>query len=224
MNPSIYEVWSQVVVCSYCTPGPYEREMDRLWNSVKRFPGLQYHFHVMDPFLPYARSWVDAVLYKPLFILDCLDRFAGKPVLFVDADAILKRDPRSVLPNTWLPEAYCVPAVSVYRHRPSEPCSGTVVCAPVVQSKRVIQAWLNAQSDGPLPNQPQRVLNRVDNVNMGLGVEWCWIFDICEKRYPGRSDQAIIEHLQASREYRVPGREGASLDRRRTRLAEIDGR
>ena len=187
--------WQDLIVCSYHTPGPYEQESLRLRASLQAL-GVPYHavcYRNLGEL-----KWRDAVRLKPWTIAHFLLLYPNRPVLFVDADAIFLSDPREVLPNTW--EGGVIPSVSVHAFG-GRACSGTVICAPTTTARDVINAWCEIDLSRPALKQPQAVLDDMPEVNKELDARWCWIFDLSPKRY-GPRVQPIIQHLQASREYR----------------------
>jgi len=76
---------SEFVVCAFYTPN-YRDDIERLEISLKAF-GHDYHFQEFER-LP---TWEQNTGIKPKFLLECLERFDGKDVLYLDADAFVRR-------------------------------------------------------------------------------------------------------------------------------------
>ena len=94
------------------------------------------------------------------------------------------------------------------------------------RTDELLDAWARADIEQPDLCQPQRVLQRIiengDYSVADLDARLCWIFDRSPQIY-GPQDP-IIEHLQASREYRHPDRNaGNLLAARQARIKELEG-
>ncbi len=76
---------SDFVVCAFYTPN-YRDDVERLEISLKAF-GHEYHLQEFER-LP---TWEQNTGIKPKFLLECLERFEGKDVLYLDADAFIRR-------------------------------------------------------------------------------------------------------------------------------------
>ncbi len=77
---------SQFVVCAFYTPN-YEEDVRRLEISLKAF-GHEYYLKPCER-LP---TWEQNTGIKPGFLLECLQRFPDKDVLYIDADAFVRRE------------------------------------------------------------------------------------------------------------------------------------
>ena len=183
--------WDNLVVVSYFTEN-YSQEWRRLMRSVAKF-GLASTY-TMIGHADRELAWQEAVREKPQHILSAMNRNPGRPILFVDADAVFNRDPRTVDPGNG--------DVMIYGSM-NRPQSGTVICSNTDHSKELIQDWID--EDAKQTNKrPQKVLRRVA-VDITLDPRWCWIFDISPKRHPEiPPEEAIVVHLQASRELSPP--------------------
>lgn len=189
--------WDDLVLVSYATEGHYSREMERLEASILHF-GVPYYLGRVGKF----KNWMEAVRYKPFFLAQMARMFSDRPVLFVDADAILVQDPRQYVPTSWQDDP---PPLTVHKMRGNR-MSGTVVmntlrCLPVLEE------WAEKDLDKGPVSQPQSILRDIEGVDDSLDPAWCWIFDISEWHYTrealaGTEGKPIIEHLQASRDFR----------------------
>jgi len=131
------------VVVAYCTEA-YVAEAERLRASVERH-GLEVYLER----IPDQGGWLANTGYKPRFVRECLERFAGRSVLYLDADGEMRRYPK-------LLESYAAPGscdVAVhYRfrlRREPELMSGTIYLANTLGCRRVVDAWLEEQSAHP---------------------------------------------------------------------------
>ncbi len=72
------------LVCAYFTDG-YAKEAEALKISLHAF-GLPYHLRRF----PTRGYWEANTRIKPEFLLDCLARFPGHDIVYLDADAIVR--------------------------------------------------------------------------------------------------------------------------------------
>lgn len=186
--------WEDLIVCGYYTPGPYEKEAERLMASLETFD-IPYDLTCATELK--GLSWIQVTREKPSKILDAIDKYPKRPILFIDVDAVVLRDPRLIFPNSW---EHQICSVTVHSFGTAGACSGTVICAPGEAARKGIEHWLNNLVEKPDEKMEQRILNYISEIDKLLAPEWCWIFDLSPKIY-GQRD-VIIEHLQASREFR----------------------
>ncbi|WP_296403714.1 putative nucleotide-diphospho-sugar transferase [Psychrobacter sp.] len=73
------------IVCCFYTDSYHDHAM-RLKQSLDQF-NLSYHFSVVED----AGYWEANTRLKPHFILNCLQSFPDKDILYLDADAIVKQ-------------------------------------------------------------------------------------------------------------------------------------
>lgn len=145
-------------------------------------------------------SWVGNAGMKPEFIWRKMDEAAGRPVVWLDADCVVRRNPEEL--NRGLQAAADIAAVVWSRpgRSDAELLSGTLWFPATVAGRRLVDAWIELQAQ--LPNKWDQVtlMMAVEKLNSRLAVlpiEYCWIFDTHARLFPGR--QPIIEHYQHSR-------------------------
>jgi hypothetical protein len=71
-----------LIVSYYTKETPYEKEVEHLIGSCKRF-GLEYHIEGIED----RGSWEENCAYKPYFMREKMKAFQ-RPLLWVDADAV----------------------------------------------------------------------------------------------------------------------------------------
>ncbi|BEU99983.1 putative nucleotide-diphospho-sugar transferase [Novosphingobium olei] len=194
----------------------YEAEAERLKASVEAL-GLPIHLEKIPP----MTDWLAAVRHKPIVLRELRERLRG-PLLYVDVDAVVHSDPWPYL------RGYHAD-VAVAGHRDEQIISGTILLNDTPGTARLIEEWIAAQVASPeawdqhalqtvaLSTEPDRGY-RVDF----LPPEMCKVFD---RRY-NPPVEAVIEHLQASREKNAGSDDdtlAAQLARRHARIAEIEG-
>lgn len=204
------------LIVSFYTPGDYETEVNRLRASLNRLD-LAHHLERIKP----ALTWLDAVRQKPYILAEMRVRFYGHDLLYVDADAYIHRDP-------WFYFETMEPCdIGVHYLGNTRLQSGTIYLPDKGEhTDLILRDWIEA--DRRMPEtivQPQKVLEAVlDNLRGRIRVarlpsQFCWIVDISDQHYD--KNRPIIEHLQASREYRLPGQPSGLLPGRRKRIKEL---
>jgi hypothetical protein len=205
------------LIVGFFTEGTrYEAEARRLANSVEAL-GLPIHLEKIPP----IDDWLTAVRRKPIVLRELRERFHG-PLLYVDVDAVVHSDPWPYL------RGYDGD-MAVAGHRDEQIISGTILLNETPGTVKLIDAWIEAQSADPAA-WDQHALQTValsDQADKGYRVdflppEMCKVFD---RRY-NPPVEAIIEHLQASRERNADSDDDklvAQLARRHARIAEIEG-
>ena len=196
------------MIVSYFTP-KYEIEADRLSMSAERL-GLDIHIESIES----QGTWMDAVRMKPVVLKKLQDRFADEHLLFVDADAIFHADPWPALQPYLDFDVAC-------HFWGCDVMSGTLF---IRQGVQLFDKWIEQDKLCPHPTTPQRVLARIlrsGSFTVGqLPPELCWIFDLSRQTYGDK--EPIIEHLQASRQYRNPEKQNGLLAARTLRIKEIE--
>lgn len=191
----------------------YEAEAQRLTASVQAL-GLPLHLEQ----IPAAPDWLTAVRRKPGILRDLRERLRG-PLLYVDVDAVLHRDPWPYLRGFHRD-------VAVAGHRNEQIISGTILLNDTPGTLRLIDRWIAAQDADPAAwdqhaLQTAALAPDADYDVDLLPPEMCCVFD---RRYNPPIDP-VIEHLQASRENNAASDEALlieQLERRHTRIAEIE--
>lgn len=175
------------VVGFYTLDTPYEEEIKGLEQSCQRL-GIPIHTQ------GYAcrKQWEHNAGIKPEFLLSVLANETKNRLVYVDADARIKQEPR--LFN----ELDC--DLAVHFRRGSELLSGTIFFKNNAKVRSLFEAWLMEQKRCP-DEWDQRVLQRViknwDGVIGELPATYCQIFDSMK-----HAGMPVIEHLQASRRFK----------------------
>ncbi len=189
------------IFISCFTPGPYEREADELRRTLDEFK-LE---HDIRP-IPNLKKWVRNCSQKPCFIRDRMLDHGDRPVVWLDADARVKSDPK--LFN----ELKCDFAAHWFSDNIA---SGTLYFAPTSASWKIVSTWCDVQKRNPdkwdqhALDEVLRELHRsaMEMIIQILPPTYCWIqapnvkVDISEDFY-GSSHTPVIVHEQASRRYK----------------------
>ena len=215
------------LVVSYHCGGEYKAEAQRLVESLKAScPGLEY----LIVELPDRGSWRANVFAKAEVILGVRRSMPFTDILFVDADTVIHEDPFPALEDD---EQLGDCDIAVHHFQGRECCSGTVWMPwntlRTGLGDSLLKRWieLNEQAtDSNTPiRQPQTLLAQALGEAAGeleigeLPASHCYIFDLSKQAYPNA--KPVIEHLQASRDYRTDRQIDCPNGPRAARIQEI---
>ena len=193
----------------------YKHEANRCIKYIEKL-GLKYDVTV----IPKKSQWVENCAMKSKILLDARKRLRG-PILYVDVDAVIHKDP-------WPYLSQYEGDFGVYFHSNGELMSGTILINDTQKAMGLLQEWVASQDSSPL-EWDQKVLEELissyeKNDNSGTGKiniqrlppSFCYVFD---KLYSSFHGEIFIEHLQASRQVKRPL--GSGSVRRENRILEI---
>ena len=185
------------VLCSYYTfDTPYREEIRNLILSVKDMP-LQTYFKGIEN----RGSWEANTHYKAQFIKEMMDRYPEKAIVYVDADAVVRKYP--ALFDT-IPPCDLAAYFRDWRFAKNELLSGTLYVGNTEAARNLIDLWIKKNGENPGVWE-QKNLHSVIALLDGdlriskLPVEYCCIYDSVERK---AGCQPVIEHFQRSRRYR----------------------
>ena len=180
------------VIVSYYTMGTgYETQVENLKDSLRRF---NLDNDVLG--VPDQGTWRKNVYYKAGFLKRMMTKHAGRPIVFVDADAVFRMNP--VLFNDYDCDFAC------HFFNGKELLSGSLYIGNTKGGRMMISEWIKKNKENPTVHMPQRNLAVVyeeqkDNIKSKvLPVEYCMIFDSSARHIV----KPIIEHFQLSRLYK----------------------
>jgi hypothetical protein len=174
---------------AYHTTDPFYSADARLLAECARYYDLPLHLEAMPP-----DKWQRATQHKARFVRDCLAKFPGQRLVYIDVDSVLIRSP--VLLST----VECDIAAVYYAN---ELLSGVVVFSGSPKSVEVVDAWIAANQTHPdyLPNGQEAwdqrtlamVLGQVQDVHfVRLPVEYNFIPALTTKQYPDCVSPVIV--------------------------------
>ena len=210
-------------IIAYHTPGPYAEEARRLIRSLKI---LRLGPHLIIEEIE-EMDWLDATAYKPVFIRKMLKKNKC-PVLFIDSDAVVHHNPCKYFKGL-KKQGY-----HVAMHRRNLWQTGTVWMNNSKISISLLDEWiaLNEQKrkagdrDGGGQTNLNIVLRskKTDKWLKNIPVNYCW-FDLMQRTHELSINAIIIEHLQASRDYKESRTTPETLlQLRHKRIKEIETR
>jgi hypothetical protein len=199
------------IFCAFFTKGTlYEQEAARLRASLDSF-SLPHDIVGVDS----LGDWASNASLTADFCLKMIQKHAGRPVVYLDADAVVRKYPQRF---------YELDGVDIAAHwvNGNVFANGTVYFGDRPLAMHIAERYrtLVNQHGGRHPNEQllleaaikEHVLYRVER----LPSAYCYIHDICNAKLA--DDEIVIEHLQASREWRG---HGEPLDNRRKRIAGL---
>lgn len=194
---------SRCVYTSFFTP-------DYLEPAAKLIESL--HAHELDydiPKVPDTGKWISNCAAKPKFIYEMLQRYSDRPVVWTDADSVLKQKPLAFeFEETSAMRGHDA-AVCEYtwRRGRTETLSGTLWFGATDGAKRLADIWAALQIASPREMDQQVLaravmLARAEGIKVAvLPVEYCFIFDLHKLEHPDA--KPVFEHFQHSRERKL---------------------
>ena len=188
-----------LVIAYYTVDTPYEGEAEVLKASLET---TGYGYDVRG--VPNQGSWQKNTQLKARFVQHMLQAYPGRPLLYLDVDAVMVQPP-VLLDN--LKEDIA----AVHFANTTELLSGTVWFGGTTQCCRVVQKWIHINEQYPvtLPDGreawDQRTLEmaikRVTGVRfLELPQEYTWIVELTQRRCPGLSP--IIMHTRGAKRFK----------------------
>lgn len=187
-SAQVPEQTSPVVVTFYTAGNGYDDEVERLRESC-RAHGVDLDATAVAD----QGSWLRNCAMKPEFLASRMRHHTPRPVLWVDADAAIRRPIADV--GHWDCD------IALRKRRGREVLSGTVFLRDTTASRALVETWARLCHDRP-DQADQCCLADALQVERGLKVrwldpEWCFIFDLDREEHPDVTP--VIEHFQASR-------------------------
>lgn len=180
-----------VVVSFYTADTPYQQEAAELEASAREF-GLFTDIRAV----PNLGSWELNCGMKPAFIRDRMQDYPGRPVVWLDADARVRRKP----------ELFATLDCDFAAHwrYGVELLSGTMYFGPTAAARKLAEAWFDAQMRTPKVWDQLTLQRVIDSGVPAVRIErwppsYTAIFDA--KLCP--DDEQVIVHMQASRRLKV---------------------
>jgi len=182
---------SFIVIGFYTEDTPYEDEIQGLVKSCANF-NIQCEVRGY----PSRDSWQENTCIKPEFILDMMEEFPNKDLVYIDADGIVQQYPE--LFDTMTDD------IAIHYKDGTELLSGTIFIKNNDKMKLFIKCWINILSNHPQMID-QKGLNTTiirfaesQGVSVGkLPATYTQIYDLMKD-----AGNPVIEHFQASRRFR----------------------
>jgi SAM-dependent methyltransferase len=179
---------SNFIICAFYTP-EYKDTIKQLVASADNFS-----YELFSKKFESTGSWVSNCGLKPFFLKSCLNKFKDKDILYLDADAIIKK--KLILFEDFSHDI----GVHIKDHKNRlGVLSGTIYLSNNSKVHAFVEAWCQRQKDNPLrwdqsnfrDTMIQEEFHDLDFFNTPF--EYTKIFDKKKDVDP------FIEHMQASR-------------------------
>jgi len=189
-----------LVIAYYTIDTPYEAEAEVLKLSLE---SVGYSYQICA--IPNLGSWQKNTQYKAIFIQYMLEKNDGRPLLYLDVDAVMVQ-------HAVLLDDLKADIAAVHFANGNELLSGTLYLGNTQQCKRVVNKWiyLNEQYPETLPNGreawDQRTLalaiDRIEGLTfVELPQNYTWIVELTQKRCPDITNP-IIMHTRGAKRFK----------------------
>lgn len=175
-------------IISYYTP-KYTQVADRLRKSLEALT-TPFYIQAIDD----QGSWDKNCHYKPKFILEQL--LNEDAVVWTDSDSVVNAEPLLFY------DLDC--DIAFHRFKNVELLSGTVYFKNTPETISLLHKWIKVNDEFPDLFDQKNLDSAISSMNSlkiyNLPPEYCCIFDLSRLHYGGM--KPVIEHFQASRDYR----------------------
>jgi len=193
-----------LVIAYYTVDTPYEHEAETLKLSLET---VGYSYDIRG--VPNQGSWQKNTQLKAQFGQHMLDEYDGKPLLYLDVDAIMVTAP--VLLDNLTADIAAAHFAKKKGAGGGELLSGTVLFGNTPKCRRIVRKWLylNAQYPETLPNGKaawdQRTLKMAiamveDAVFVELPQAYTWIVELTQRYAPGLTP--VIMHTRGAKRFK----------------------
>lgn len=197
-----------LVIAYFTVDTPYQHEAEALKESLN---GLGYGYWIVG--VPNLGSWQKNTQYKAQFIKHALEKFSGKPLLYLDVDSIMVSEPE-IFNNLKADIA------AVHFAHKGELLSGTLWLGNTAACNELVKKWIQINEKYPetLPNGKhawdQRTLKmaikETKNINyVELPQAYTWIAGLTQMRCP-EEKTPIIMHTRGAKRFKrlINGQKG----------------
>ena len=178
------------VVCAFYTPN-YLPVVLHLKQSLEKF-GLNYHLRCMEG----RGSWEASTRLKPVFISECMEKFPDYDVLYLDADAVVKRPLDLCDTITTDVAIFFAPVVKNGKHLLSI-SGGTVYLRNTPGGRKFAHLWMSEEQN------THHLSVDEDMIYMAFpkfdGITFTALPRSYYKIFDANGPEPVIEHFQASR-------------------------
>jgi hypothetical protein len=176
------------LTCGFFTDG-YAAEAAQLRSSLEQTgtPYFQKHY-------PSRGYWEANTRIKPEFLLECLRRFPGRDIVYLDADCVVRSPLKLFFDFTADVGVFSAPAAAGLSHRY---LTGTLYLRNTPAVHTFVQDWIDAQDGMVLGVDQDSFTTAIDkhtDLKIGpLPESYVKIFD-------RGTETPVVEHFQASRQ------------------------
>lgn len=180
----------QYVACAFYT-SHYLNKVLRLKESLERF-GLNYHLKLV----PRRLTWEATTRHKPAFVGQCLESFPDHHILYLDADAIVRRPP-DFLDEINSDIGLLFAPILRDGKRYLSIAAGTLYVRNTPGGRRFAKVWQqNEPNVGPLGLDEDMIYCAFNELE---GISFTALPRSYSKIFDSTGPDPVIEHFQASR-------------------------
>ncbi|MCB1510816.1 MAG: hypothetical protein KDJ36_07915 [Hyphomicrobiaceae bacterium] len=178
------------VACAFYTPN-YLPQVLSLKASLEKF-GINHYLKQYER----GATWEATTRLKPVFVNHCIDKFPDRHVLYLDADAVVRR-PMTLIEEIETDIAIAFHPLKAGGRNYLRISAGALFVRNNEKGRRFARAWMDAEKDcGPLTLDEDMIYMSFDTLQGAsitvLPATYYKIFD-----RPGADP--VLEHFQASR-------------------------
>ena len=178
------------VACAFYTAN-YLPQILALKQSLEKL-GINHHFKRYDR----AATWEATTRVKPVFVAHCLDRFADKDVLYLDADAVVRK-PLDFFAELKTDICLLFHATKIGGKHCLRIAAGTLFIRNSDGGRRFAQLWKDSESRcKPLTLDEDMIYMAFEDM---AGISMTVLPAAYSKIFDKPGADPIIEHFQASR-------------------------
>lgn len=168
----------------------YEEEIKSLKASLELFK-LPFEIQSIES----LGSWQKNTMFKAIFIQNMQQKHPKRPLVYVDADAVIRKNP------LFFNSLTCDIAIHYHsnkKHNYKELLSGTLYLGATENAKKLVELWRYVNVEYPQQweqkNLSLAIMAMKDLNLVELPPSYCQVFDLMK-----HEGEPVIEHFQASR-------------------------
>lgn len=174
-----------MIVTTYYTNKKYRDYAFRLRDSCK-----ELGVHCAAYMCPDQGNWEANVYQKPHMVRKAMNGYPLEDVLFIDADAVLKRYPMDVINTDW--------DMACFWNGPNLPVSATVFVANNARGRAFVDEWARGCDRGEHRNEDYHWMYHATQAVQGLRIghlppAYFWVEQDMRPRFPTAAP--VVEHF-----------------------------
>lgn len=173
----------------------YKEDVAKLKESLEKFK-IPYDIEEVQKTTITRNDWLEVCKYKAVFVKKMLQKYPGKDIVWLDADAIVQQYP------VLFDEIKC--DIAIHYRRGNEVLSGTIFMNSNTKTLALCDRWIARNNNPSFHGQLEQVSLKnaiIGDLNVyRLPPEYTKIFDLMKKNNEG--GDPVIEHFQSSRRYK----------------------
>ncbi|MEM9357214.1 MAG: hypothetical protein AAGB04_13475 [Pseudomonadota bacterium] len=179
------------IACAFYTPN-YLEQITSLKRSLEA-QGINHYFKLFQR----AATWEATTRLKPVFVNHCIEKFGDKDILYLDADAVVRR-PLTFFDGLQADVSLLFHPTKVYNTHYLRISAGTVFIKNSEGGRRFARLWKDAEQHcKPLTVDEDMIYMAFEDM---AGVSVVVLPPTYYKIFDKPGAEPVIEHFQASRQ------------------------